>query len=257
MMYDGFNVTPVGDATIQIQEGKLVVSNVGDSGLDGVLVRKIESSNDNYKITFSKTPDLSIQNSFVKYTTLFKNRLDFPFTLSERIVWYDSNTNKVIMGYNHGLLPQNFSLVGYLNGNAVFDIEVDRDNPPPPVVGLAPAAFWFWFEVVGGFAGMIALALEIYDRLAPTTETLPYYYLDPHDGKCYRIGWLETEDPTPFEVYVNKNVFIVDQVGIKSETDFNPHLPIGSENYFPTSYGTMITAAKIGEFTITSIETIL
>jgi len=50
MKYKNFDVTPVGNATLQIQENKLVVSNIGDSGVDGVQI----NSNDigNYKIFF-------------------------------------------------------------------------------------------------------------------------------------------------------------------------------------------------------------
>lgn len=253
MNFHGFDVTPVGNAKVQMQEGRLVVSNIDDSGLDEVLVKKTKNTNDNYKIVFSKSPDISRRNSFVKYTTLFKNRLDFPFTFSERIVWYDPKSERVVMGYNHELLPKRFDLVGYLDGEVVFDIEVDKDDPPAPVFG---PVFWYWFQIAGGFAGMITFVLEMFDRLSPTSESLPHYYLDPHDGRCHKIGYIDTEDPEPFEVYVDNKAYTVNQVGIKFEQKLDPPLPAGSEHTLPTSYGTMITAANIGSFTISSIERI-
>jgi hypothetical protein len=39
MTFQGFKVNSVGNATLQIIENKLKVSNIGNSGLDGVTIK--------------------------------------------------------------------------------------------------------------------------------------------------------------------------------------------------------------------------
>lgn len=57
MIFQGFEVTPLGNALLQIDNGVLRVSNIGSSGLDGVMVN-VNGSN-NYGIGLNAMPALA------------------------------------------------------------------------------------------------------------------------------------------------------------------------------------------------------
>jgi len=250
MTFQGFEVTPVGNATLQIEEGKLKVSNIGISGCDGILVEKGNAQN--YKINFDEIPNLSIPNSFIKYATLFKNYLGLPVTVNERFEWCDIRTKKLLVGYNLNLLPQKFHLVGYLGEDVVFDIEVDKDNPPPPDTAIAPVPpLLVWIATI---ASLIMFADWFYEKFIKTEDYVSPHFVFGTDGSCRFAGWVAWADPLPFDVKVDNQLFTIDKFGIKVGEEYNPPLPAGSEEYFFTSYATMLTAAGVGSFTIASIE---
>jgi len=145
-------------------------------------------------------------------------------------------------------------LVGYLNENTVFNIEVNKDLPPPPEPSIA---WWPIIERIVGFAGGLAGIISFIKGILEEehTEDLsgPQYELQP-DGSCVRTGWCTYIDPVPFEVNVNQQTFLVDKVGLEFNNRFVPPLSPGEEVYLPKHYALMITAANIPEFTVNNIE---
>lgn len=248
MNFNGFEVAPVGNATIGIINNELKVSNIGPSGLDGVTIQT--EGHKDYKVYLSEIPNLDTVRGVLKYTTLMKNCLEQVVTTKEQFEWYDPNTNKIMLGFNLLLLPPTFNLFGKLGGNEVFDFEMDKDDIPPPDGNehpLAPLA------IAGFVVAVAALGVAVYAALKPSqAKTVTYNY--DAQGRYTGCSVAYTKDPTPFEVRVDNQTFVVDEFGIKFDTMLPLPLPDNSECYKLINSSFMITASKIGEFTITSIE---
>lgn len=245
MNFQGFEVTPVGNASVAVtangQRG-LKVSNIGDSGLDGILINT--EGHDNYKVHFNEFSNLVNTRGVVKRTTLMKNGFDQVITTGEQFEWYDPNVDKVLVGFSTRLLPRRFNFVGYLEGREVFNFEEDSENPIPPVDNIVG-----WISL--GIAAA-ALAVSIYNTLKATKTTTTVRNYDAN-GNFTGSSISESIDPVPFEIMVRGRPFIVDEFGIKYDRMLVPPLPPNPEAFALRNAGLIVTASRIREFTITSI----
>lgn len=252
MQFNGFDVFPCGDATLAINNNVLTVSNVGNSGLDGVLI-KVDSHND-YTVNFGDLTTISENNGVLKCTSLVRNNYGQVTTDVESYKWYDADTQKVVIGYNASLLPGNYNIWGKLNGVEVFNIpngtiptSPDGDFPPPD---KSPAAF-ITTAAAGVIIGIVAIGVAVWTALRTKEIYSVTHHYDAQGnftGKSYTL----TEDPTPFDIEVNGAIYTVTEYGIAFNADLNVDL-IGYPSIDSNPIGKQITGYNLSSFEITSI----
>jgi len=248
MVFQGFEVIALGNATLELRENKLVVSSIRDSGLDGVLVKS--PNNKDFKISMNPLKEaIKIPGAFLKYSPMVKNDMGHILTVQEMLTWYDAERDLVLFGYNYKLLPQCFKLIGYLNDEVKFEIEVNKNNPPAPTIQLLIRTLYWIYQVIAA----AATAYTIYDALTEVThERTPHFRYD-EQGNVTREEDIITHDPIPLEVFVDNRSYTVDRFGIKTITDFNPPLSSSEQSKMCKGGVATISGAKIGEIEINSI----
>lgn len=241
MNFQNFEVTPLGNAQLSInQQGNLLVSNIGVSGLDGVMIDV--NNKDNYQIDFNEFPEI-INGGVLRITSLGKNIINQYATVGEKIVWFDPSTNQVQFGYNMSLIPKKFTIFGELNGTRIFEIE--KDNPYIPSVSPAPQAIWI---IVAAIATAVTAAATVYIALKTNhrKETIREYY---PNGKLRSERIIETSDPQPFEIFVDGQSYFVNNFGIEYKYEFPDDNDVKTYN----NSAVLIWGYKLSSFEITSI----
>ena len=114
MKFKGFNVSPVGRAKLSIKNEVLKVDNIGNSGLDGILIEfdYNENQEDNHTIYYNDLSSLKKNKSIFKTATLRRNYFGQVVTSFESFKWYDERKKRTIFGYNSRFLPEKFQLFG-------------------------------------------------------------------------------------------------------------------------------------------------
>lgn len=252
MQFNGFEVFPCGNATLSINNNVLTVSNIGNSGLDGVLINV--DGNNEYTVNFGTLETISQNNGVLKCTSLIKNNYGQVSTDVESYKWYDADTNKIISGYNASLLPENYNIWGKLNGTEVFNIpntniptSPDGDFPPPD----KSPAFITW-AAAGVLVGIATIGVIIWAELhTKETYTVTHHY--DAEGNLTGIDRSLSEDPNPFDIEVNGTTYTVTEYGISYNTDLGPL--IGYPSIDASPIGKQITGYNLSSFEITSITT--
>ena len=181
IIFQGFEVTPLGSATLQVTKNNtLLVNNVLDSGLDGVMV-KVAGRND-YCINFNENPAIA-NGGVMKISTIGKNSLNQASTIAESFKWRDSISNQVMIGYNMNLMPKTYRLVGKLNGAVVFNINMENPVYPSELPCVAVAG----------------LALAVYNTLKTKHHTVRTDHYDTH-GNWTGYSISTWDDPVPYKL---------------------------------------------------------
>ncbi len=244
MIFSGFEVFPVGKAKLEIKGETLKVSNISESGLDGVLVDTKGLLN--YTIDFDQLSAIADNKGMLKTSTLSKNKLGQVTTTFESFKQCDKNGENIIIGYNRKLIPENFSVFGELKGKEVFCIDSSEIKPieiESSKLDPATAAI---------IIGIIKIGIEIW-KLLRSKKTSQVKVEYDADGNVTGMTVTYTEDPVPFEVEVNRKKYTIDNFGIK----YNQKVPkerIGLPDSVFTPIAEQITGVNIPEFTITSIH---
>jgi len=222
------------------QHGHLLVSNIGISGLDGVMIDV--NNQDIYQIDFNEFPEI-LNGGVLKITSVGKNIINQYATVCEKVVWFDHSTNQVQFGYNMSLMPQKFTIFGELNGTRVFEIE--KDNPYTPSNLPAPQAVCV---IVGAIATVVIAVASVYNTLKTNhrKETRREYY---PNGKLKSETIIETSDPQPFEIFVDGQPHLVTNFGIEYKYDF----PDNNDVIVYSNSAVLISGYKLNSFEITSI----
>src|SRR5690606_26584653 len=118
--FNGFKIYPTGNAKLSIENGILRISEISETGLDGILIDT--NGSDKYTINFNELAMISENKGVLKTSTLERNKLGQVITSFESFKWYDETSDKVILGYNTAYLPKQFTVFGKLNGKDVFNI---------------------------------------------------------------------------------------------------------------------------------------
>ncbi|OGU38409.1 MAG: hypothetical protein A2X61_11465 [Ignavibacteria bacterium GWB2_35_12] len=203
MNFQNFEVTPLGNAQLTITpENILRVSNIGNSGIDGVMVNVI--GHDTHEVHFNEITSVP-QGGVMRVSTVGTNSIHQSATISEKIIWYDPSTNLVNYGFNIYLVPAQYTLFGTLNGNIVFEFQ--KQNP---VFTTMPTAWWL---IVGAIAAVVTAAVAVYNALKTTHKTVTEYLPDAQ-GNLTISKVVVTEDPQPFEIIVDGQTYLVDNWGI-------------------------------------------
>lgn len=247
MEFDGFEILPVGNAKISIDGGILNVSNITNSGLDGIIIYS-EDIRD-YIVNYGDLSSITKQNGVLKTTALQRNPLGQVTTLSECFTWYDQAKDKVSVGYNSNFLPETFHLYGKLNGEFVYDINSSglkggNGGPQPQIAVIAAVTL---------VVAIADLAVAIWGVLR-THETRTVTRTYDKNGNLVSYSVTTSKDPDPFEVEVNGQKYVVDEFGIYYDVNYPADL-IGNEILNYIDIGEMITGYNLSSFEISSIKT--
>ncbi|ROL57682.1 hypothetical protein D9V84_02875 [Bacteroidetes/Chlorobi group bacterium Naka2016] len=240
MLFQNYEVMPLGSAQLNINEqGHLIVSNIGNSGLDGLLV----INNDNNSIDVYHQPIVLNNESVVRVSFLGKNSLNQVATYFEEITWIDTSNQRVQFGFNMGLLPKYFNIFGKLNDNPVFDIpKLNPKYQEPP-----PEAQTIW-AAIGAIAALVTAAVAVYNALT-TKEKTETKITIRNDGS-WEVTVTKIKDPTPFEIDVDNQTYVVDEWGVK----FTEVIPSNETVKVLRPVGVQITGYSIDTIEIISIS---
>jgi hypothetical protein len=209
VVFNGVTCYPIGDANLNIVSNKLRVSNIGSSGLDGIMFEVPTTGgpagNDiaiNHDYLFN-SGDGSLTATLQGVTP--NNEI---FTMAETLTYKVGN--EVFYGYNGKLLPQDdFKMIGLKNGNTVFDINTQNPyNPPsPPAQGLIgdifKAAYYLYLIIKDIF-------------FPPTTTQFITGTIVPLPNGGFQYDLEVTTDPIPVDVEVlGGQTYNVDTWGYK------------------------------------------
>jgi hypothetical protein len=242
VLFKGNEHYPLGNANISIVNGKLSISNLGSSGLDGVLI-KAPANN----VDIRYTPFNITGNKVFRICTKGLQANGTINTLSEKVYWRDSS-NILQIGFNMSLVPPNYDVVGYTNGLEVFRIPFNNRhyNPVPnpnPDPDPNPEPQGLIFAIIGAVAALVGVAKVIYDVYSDKyTETTVD---DTEEGKKTTITRVYT-DP-PLETYIiDGNNYDCEVIGI----EYNEVQQISSPKATYTNLIFEITTANLNSFEI-------
>lgn len=242
MEFNGFRIFPVGNAKLNIEDNVLRVSEISDTGLDGVLIDT--RGKGDYTINFGGLGMISERNGVLKTSTLKRNKLNQVVTSFESLKWFDGVKDKIISGYNLNYLPEDFTIFGKLDGEYVFEIENgDLESIEESQNAVA------WIPIV---VSIIAVGVSIW-ALLRTKKTTTTKTIRDAEGNVTGTEETVSEDPIPFEIEVNGQFYTVDEYGIKYKTKIPDEL-IGNPMVDYETVAEQITGVNLGEFEITSIE---
>lgn len=153
---------PLGNASLNIVDSKLKISNIGSSGIDGVLIKSTGGTLDIEYVPFQITG-----SQVFRVCTKGLQANGTINTLSEKIYWRDSSGDLNI-GFNLSLVPPNYDVVGYTSGNEVFRIPfnnrhynpVPDPNPDPDPNPEPQGLIW---AIIGGIYTTAKIAKIAYD----------------------------------------------------------------------------------------------
>lgn len=251
MIFQGFEVTPLGNAELNIDNGILKVSNIGSSGLDGVMVN-VNGSN-NYGIGLNAMPVFA-SGEFLKTSRIAKNSLNQSVVVAEEFKWLDVLTDRIQFGYNAFLLPSQFQTVGLLNGETVFEYDETLNlNESRYSDEVETNVRGFWVPLVLAVLAVAAIANKVAETKATKVFTRTVKLYD-ENGKYWGKRDHLCQDPVPFEVVVHGNTHLVDTVGIQYQSMIPTPLPEDTSIYDLNNVGAQIVGRNLGMFEINSIE---
>jgi hypothetical protein len=218
IIFDNFECTPMGNAQLNLDtiNNKLVVSNIGPSGLDGVMINI--ANNDHSHVYLNPITDI-LNGGVIRFASIGKNALNQVITTNEDLIWLDNESNKIKVGYNMGFLPSTYNVFGTLNGNTVFEIQKqnplydDSDSGEPSLMEPITIA------VITLVVAVATLATSIWALLKPSSwrAVSTTYHPDGSITRTVTTG----KDPDPFEIEVDGQIYIVDNFGIKFKGEFS------------------------------------
>jgi len=243
VIFDGYEILPLGSAQLNIVNGKLEVTGLGNSGLDGFAINA-DPSNLHVKFdSYNLGPTGAIRTEYLA------RQDSIIYTKMATVVYKDDTNNTVNFGYDFRYVPHLYRVVGYLNGNTVFDIETP--NPLDPVEPSDPPAIVIAWAAVAAVAAVVSAGVAVYVALKPSKQVVPYREYYPN-GQLKVDTFKTIEDPTPIDVVVDNQTYQVDEWGIEftnnySEQDNMPDYPLVASQY---------TCVDVTSLTIESISTI-
>jgi len=127
--FNGLTYYPIGAAQIEIVDGNLLVSNISNSGLDGVAVRT-EGANS----WQTSLQDISIEEGQEFYIShIGVDSSGRTKTLNEQVVAFNLEKGKTAIAANSKLMSKKFKIIGKLNGEITFEKEYDNPTFDPDV----------------------------------------------------------------------------------------------------------------------------
>lgn len=254
MEFNGFKVTPIGNAELSIENEMLRVSNLSDSGFDGVIINVNDAKG--YDIQYPKMTQMSEHNAVLRSTSFMKDEQGQVTAFSETFKRYDKRLDKVLFGFNASYLPKEFNILGRLGKEIVFDINsldleiIDTEGDEPqyaPWVVFWHIGKWAW----RAFSAAMTLK-EVYDMIVSHQTVSVKEMLDDRGNLT---GW-EVDvvfDPVPFELMINQKKYDIEDLIIRYKMECPEYFK--DKNSYKTSLiGEQITACNMPYFEIKSIE---
>ena len=208
MLYKGFEVTPLGNAKITPRRDELHIETIGKSGLDGILINT--EGHESVTVHYDRFETLIKNKGTLTETFSVKNDEGVVLTYREAIKMYDPNSDTVKFGFNNSLLPEQFYLVGWLDGKEVFRFEEKRDDWQPPPSEEIIGKVWKAIKYVGN------VIKDAWNSLNTSTNCYVKPEVKYEDGKV-KVGVTAgcTIDPEPFDIEVNGKIFTINNMGIE------------------------------------------
>ena len=259
MEFQGFKITPIGESKLSIDNGILRVSNISDSGLDGVLINT--NGVKGYNIEYSEMSQMTEHNAILRSTSLMKNSFGEIITISDVCKRYDKNTNKILFGINASYLPEKFNILGNLDGKTIFDLEGSDlegsdleiiDTEDPQYVAIPWKLIWKLAKKAWGYFSAGYTLKDIYDSLR-SKQTVTTSELVDNEGHLYGYNVNVTYDPIPFEIIVNQKPFTIEDLSVKYTLEC-PEYFKDKKAFRCSLIGEQITACNMPYFEITSIN---
>jgi hypothetical protein len=251
LQFDNINCYPLGNAALNVVNNQLVVSNIGTSGLDGVM----------FEIPIGKT--LSINHEAYKIqsggnlsiNSLSKDSIGNIYNSFTECIWHEENTQQLKFGYDFKKVPHTYNIVGYRNGIEIFNIPKENPfNDDPNGPNPTPEAIdWV---IIGAVAAVVAAGVAVYELLDTDTHTKRKIEWHP-DGSVKSIETITWEDPTPIDVDVDGQTYNVDTWGIKFKNEFTmPNDLIPLETIGIQLLGSKVNDIKIDALNLIDVENI-
>lgn len=229
-----FGIYPLGSAKLALENGKLNVDCLDNSGVDGVLIKTYGS--EDYTINFGNLSQIVKDNGIIRTATICRNANGMAYTAFESYKWCNPEKDKVILGCTKKHFPTNTKVKGKLNGKEVFNFDLSEIKPCTTMV----------CEPVTIIIGIIAIGTAIWAALRTEKRRHVTAKYDK-DGNFIGYDVTYTEDPIEFEAEINGKVYTVNEICFSYDSD-------GEEKDIPISVAEEITAYNIKNFVIESIE---
>jgi len=250
IIFNGATCYAVGNAHLSLVAGKLRVSNIGTSGLDGIMVTVPQ-------LTIGRQISIEHQQFFINndgsvtVSYLFRNKDGNIVTKSENYEF--KNQGNLKYGYNAALIsPNSYRAKGSLNNTNVFDEEIQNDYNPPPAPE-EPVRFLSYLYYA------VKIALLVYDKIfgppAPVTkeEYKETTCVNSDGSYCTTTSW--SKDPLPIDMQLipNQTTYEIDTWGIEEELI----IPASAQfqiSDFPKLAAVIFYVKGISEFEINAIN---
>lgn len=222
IVFEGLNCYPLGGANLSTVGGILQVSNIGSSGLDGIMIEVPEGTGLGNNIEIEHEYYYFNTDGLVRTVVMEKNKQGLEYTRWELVNYYDSLDGQVKWGHNERLLPSLYDLIGLKGGSSVFDI--NTNNPVNP----EPQALPGWVAWVGPIVALFGLAKTLYDIIfgsspTPTTKTVFEKNVVQvfSNGTVETVDFRMTTDPVNLDIdVVGFQTYNIDTWGIKKVWNF-------------------------------------
>ncbi|MFY9353122.1 MAG: hypothetical protein WBI87_05390 [Bacteroidales bacterium] len=179
-LIDNLKHYPLGEAKLEKIDDKLIVSNLTDSGIDGIAINT-EGINE-WELTFNAF-EIGKNNTFnlSHFATDKNNRLKI---IAQQSIYYDENTNKISFAFNSKLLSDKVLLVAKNKGEIIF---IGEYLTPRDDIKCAP-----WWPIVAAAAVYILERVD-YRREKTTdsegnTTTTTIISWEPQKSTTFQTG---------------------------------------------------------------------
>jgi len=239
IIFDNLTIMPMGTAQVTIINNKLEVTNIGNTGFDGIM---IETPDQDIKINFDNI-NLGT-NGNIRTTTLASNDSGSIFAMNQSNTFKDSITDKINFAYDFNYMANTYQIVGYKNGIKVFDIA--KKNPTGGGTGGTQSEEPI--SIIIAVATTVIALVAIWEAIKPSKEIRNVFEFYP-DGRVKSITPVVLEDPAPIDIEVDGQIYNVDQWGITSTINYAQSDNVSK----PIIKGTQITCTGVPNLTIESI----
>jgi len=239
-----FGIYPLGSAKLALENGKLNVDCLDNSGVDGVLIKTYGS--EDYTINFGAFPQIAKENGVIRTATICRNEKGIAYTAFESYKYYDPEKKKIVLGYNASLLPRKTDIIGKLDGKEVFRFDMSDFIPTPNNSTKSAVPILLIVPIIIGVAD---IAVEIWSELR-TKKNREVKVKYDKDGNPIGYEITYSEDPIEFDVEVKGQTFKVTEICLSYSLDNID----SEEKNVPISVAEEITAYNIKNFVIESIE---
>jgi len=199
--FNGLKHYRLGDAELSTQNDNLVVSNIGSSGFDGVSIDT--EFNGNWHAQFQTIELGQDKNSYIRLNG--RDSLGRTKTKSELVLYYDEDSEKVGIAVNSRLLPDEFKVIGWENGEVVYEQTFQNTDNDPSVNYR-----------------LIALLLYVLEHIS---FSYTYKKITDPDGRVTTEETTTVDWNAGIAVDVDGNEVTVDALGIQSARTYPDGTP--------------------------------
>lgn len=208
--FNGLMHYAIGDAQLEVVKGQLIVSNIGDSGMDGVAIRTEGAAKfETEMIQQELSAGQSIYVSHVGVDNYGRVK-----TVGERAIYFDPIEGKTAFAFNSKLLEDQVRLRATLDGTTVFDTTFNNPENDPRIN---------WWQIL---VAVVIFVLDHIDYEHSTTTNS-----DGSSSTTETYSWGSVANPgggggngTTFETFDGQR-FTADRLYLESTKDYPGAVP--------------------------------